>query len=603
MTKKSHKHAATLEKGTEIQARLLHIQKTKAICEAEDGSSIRFLVRIPPEARKVMLKNSQPSMLTLSVKKKISNAFYSATLKKKAPSAMTLEMRVKQENFLRTAFSSQLIDSLNGFLEKRSGAPSGHQDLRDMLFVTIDGADARDFDDAIFVRKMKSQWKLFVAIADVTYYVTTSKKKNEDSVDAEARKRGNSFYFPNSVIPMLPPILSNTLCSLKPFEDRLAIVCELTLSLTGTVKKSRFYEARINSHARLTYEEVQAAFFAGSSEQKEAFRARPHGEAIEAMLASAFELAGLLGKKRQKRGSLFFINQEPCYHFDKDKMPDAISVSHHYEASNLIEEFMIAANEACAVFLTERNVPFLYRIHPAPTEEALIPLFRCLAANFSDILPKAVRVQKRPLEPTDYPDILEHAATSEDRLVLSKILMRGMPKAVYAPVNTGHFGLASDFYCHFTSPIRRYADIVVHRALKYCLGHTETPLPTGKKLAFIGEKLNLQERKAQRCEWEIQRLLNASFMEKQRHKIYTAVINSITSFGVFVTLKELPVEGLIFMEHIATFADRIELQTQQILTKKGRIRYRIGSLLPVRVHQVNKHDGKISFVPVREEHP
>ncbi|MBO4369576.1 MAG: VacB/RNase II family 3'-5' exoribonuclease [Desulfovibrio sp.] len=593
---KASKNDAIIPHGTKKNVRIVSIQKRTLLC-AEDGKpDITYSL---PKGGKKPKPSCIGKTLSILVGKPISQNHYKAYLPQRQPTVKDIERYIKRTFFLPDSFSDAIKEQVERHAQQTPPL-SKRRDLRTCHFVTIDGSDARDFDDAIFVQKRKTFWRLSVAIADVTHFVPSAKRKSQENLDTEAYNRGNSFYFPKSVVPMLPNVLSTDLCSLKPFQDRLAIVCDIVLTPHGKVKKWDFYEALIRSHARLTYEEVERVFFEDTPSEVEAFLARPDGEALFAMLKDACALAKIVRNKRLARGSLFFESEEADYQFDTHGRPIVIDFARHTEANNLIEEYMILANEACARFLQEKEVPFLYRVHQEPNQNAMDDLEAKLRLLNPSLLPKEVMKRKRPLSPSDFPALISACNDIPLSHLFTKLFLRAMPKAGYSPVNYGHFGLASEAYCHFTSPIRRYADILVHRALKYCLGTGNDPLPTGKKLEYMAFHLNDQEKTAQECERKTLKHLNCLLLSNALGEVFDAFITSIMSFGVFVSVQGKPIEGLIMREDIAKESDTLDTERQEIRDAKGNVRFRFGDRIRVTLHHVSIKEGHINFVLAKQ---
>ncbi|MDO5484670.1 MAG: VacB/RNase II family 3'-5' exoribonuclease, partial [Desulfovibrionaceae bacterium] len=427
----------------------------------------------------------------------------------------------------------------------------GREDLRHLPLVTIDGADARDFDDAIHVERQGRGWLLRVAIADVSHYVRPARGKRP-CLDAEAQARGNSWYFPRSVEPMLPPALSNGLCSLKPGEDRLAVLAEIPFSPQGLPGQARFALAVMRSAARLTYDTVKACLLDSDSAALARLRAETQGAEVLAMLEEAFALYAVLRKQRQERGSLDFDLPDPDYSFDAQGRVTAIAHARRHDAHRLIEEFMIAANEAVARHLAAAGLPFLYRVHPAPEEGRLQDMLESLRATAADCLyslPVGAG-RRRGLTAADLQTILGAAKGSAREFLVNRLCLRSLSQARYQPGNEGHFGLASEAYCHFTSPIRRYADLLVHRALKTALGHAVGPVPAGQKLLRVADQLNRRERAALDCEREMARRLGCLALRGREGERFQGVVSGMMDFGLFVELDQMPVEGMIRVEDL-----------------------------------------------------
>ncbi|WFS61943.1 ribonuclease R [Pseudodesulfovibrio thermohalotolerans] len=443
------------------------------------------------------------------------------------------EALVKSNHNIRTRFPSGAA----GQAEKLPVEPSrkdfeGRRDLMDKPFVTIDGATAKDFDDAVLVERLKKGYRLWVAIADVSHYVPEG-----SPLDREALERGNSYYFPRSVEPMFPERLSNGLCSLNPGVPRLTVVVRMDTDETGRTREADVFPAVIRSHARLTYSQVRDAVIEKIAEARNGMEP----EVLE-MLELAEELARKINRLRSRRGSLDFDLPEPEIFFDVHGETSDIRPKQRNFAHQLIEEFMIAANEAVARFLIERDLPCLFRIHPPADEEKLKNLFRLLSrTDKSVVMPKEITPKSLQM--------LVAAMTGTDKeYIVNRMLLRSMKQAKYSPDNEGHFGLASEEYAHFTSPIRRYADLVVHRLVKAAFKEGDgapVPVPGRKKLLNVANHLSSRERVAMDAEREILKRVTVLFMRDKVGETFNGVISHITDFGFYVELKEVMAEGLI----------------------------------------------------------
>ncbi|MDE7241672.1 MAG: VacB/RNase II family 3'-5' exoribonuclease [Desulfovibrio sp.] len=477
---------------------------------------------------------------------------------------------------------------------------AGREDVRHLPLVTIDGADARDFDDAVHVERRGKGWLLRVAIADVSHYVRPGRGQPgaTGALDAEALSRGNSWYFPRSVEPMLPPALSNGLCSLRPEEDRLAMLVELPLDEAGRPGKPRFAPVVMRSAARLTYDAVRDAVLDRDEAARRAIGQQPRGEAVLAMLDEAFALYRVLRKARTARGSLDFDLPEARYDFGQDGRVTGVGVVERHDAHRLIEEFMIAANEAVARWLGDKGEPeFLYRVHPEPDAERLEALYTTLEATALESLPPALRVNGKP-EASALREILARAQGTPQEYVVNRLSLRALPQARYQPDNIGHFGLASTAYCHFTSPIRRYADLLVHRALKAALGMPCGELPAGQRLLRIGDQLNRRERAAMESEREMARRLACLSLAGREGERLEGVISGVTPFGIFVELAGMPVEGMIRLEDLTDDwyvhdPDRACLRGE----RGGRV-WKLGQPVEVRLEEVDMGRLEIRLLPL-----
>lgn len=443
-------------------------------------------------------------------------------------------------------------------------------DLRFMEFVTIDGATARDFDDAVYVEEQGNGWRLWVAIADVAHYVRPG-----SAMDKEALERSNSYYFPQSVEPMLPEALSNGLCSLNPRVPRLAMVAEMYIHADGSPGKCKFYPAIIESKARLTYGQVNRALLLKDEEERLVLRP------VLPMLERAEGLARVLSANRKERGSLDFDLPEPELAFNIYGETVDIRRKVRHFGHQIIEEFMIAANEAVARFLTEKEADFLYRVHPEPEPEKLTALFKALTrTDLALTMPKSASA-------AGLQSILHKAHGSAQEFLISRLTLRTMMQARYSPDHEGHFGLASGCYCHFTSPIRRYADLVVHRALKRALGFDPGPTPAGGKLLAIADQLNVNERKAMEAEREILKRLTVLFLRGRVGEEFTGVISSILDFGFFVELNEVLADGMVRLSSLDDDYYAYIPERQELLGERTGRMFRLGQPVKVRLAEVN----------------
>ena len=476
----------------------------------------------------------------------------------------------------------ELLEQIEGLsAEVPEKAKEGREDLRDVPLVTIDGADARDFDDAVFCAKTTKGWRLLVAIADVSAYV-----EKDSPLDKEAYLRSTSVYFPDRVVPMLPEVLSNGLCSINPKVDRLCMVCEMYFDPQGKMFRSRFFEGVMNSHARLTYDQVGAMLIDNDQALKEEFaHVLPHLEDLHGLYK-------VLHAARAVRGAIDFDTTETRFKFDENgKVAEVVPLVRH-DAHRLIEECMLAANVAAARFLLKNKIPALYRVHERPSEEKL--------SDLGQFLRELGLSLKGGLEPTakDYAELLEQVKTRADYHVIQTVLLRSMMQAVYTDENVGHFGLAFEAYAHFTSPIRRYPDLMVHRAIRHVLrnGSAKGFAYTDKDLAHMGEHCSLCERRADDASRDSADALKCYFMLDKVGESFQGTISGVNSFGLFVELDEIFITGLI---HI-TALDRDYFIFDPIghrLTgeRSGKV-YRLGDRIKVRVAAVNMEDRKIDFV-------
>jgi len=462
------------------------------------------------------------------------------------------------------------------------GAVAGRLDLRALPIVTIDGENARDFDDAVLVEPTADGFLLTVAVADVSHYVRAG-----SALDREARARGTSVYFPDRVIPMLPEELSNGICSLRPGEDRLAKVVRLTCDARGRVRTATFADGIIRSAARLTYTDVRQAL----ADRDPAVRARL-GPLI-GPLETAETLARLLMARRRKRGSIDFDLPEAEVILDLRGRPEQIVRAERSIAHRMIEEFMLAANEAVARELARRKLPSLHRVHEAPGPDAVESL-REFLGGFG----LRLKLEDDRPTPAAFQAVLEQVAGRPEERLVNTVLLRSMQQARYAAEPLGHFGLATDCYTHFTSPIRRYPDLIVHRILGVALGDGGT-VPTD--LAVIGEESSRRERIAMEAEREIVQLKKIQFMRDKVGETYSGFVSGVMPFGFFVELTEFFVDGLV---HVTALGDDYyeHVEAQHVLRgRRTRRSFRVGDPVRVVVAGVSVERRQIDFTLAGEE--
>ncbi|WP_104400367.1 ribonuclease R [Vibrio penaeicida] len=468
-------------------------------------------------------------------------------------------------------------------------AKKGRVDLRELPLVTIDGEDARDFDDAVYCEAKRSGgWRLWVAIADVSYYV-----RPNTALDKEAINRGNSVYFPSQVVPMLPEVLSNGLCSLNPQVDRLCMVCEMTISASGKLSGYKHYEAVMNSHARLTYNKV-GAILDGDEELRERYKP------LVSHLEELHKMYGVLKQARDSRGAIEFETVEAKFIFNPDRKIDRIEPVVRNDAHKIIEECMILANIASASLVEKAKEPSLYRIHETPGEERL--------QGFRDFLGELGLNLTGGLEPspTDYASLMKQIGERQDKELIQTMLLRSMKQAVYNADNAGHFGLALKRYAHFTSPIRRYPDLLLHRAIKYLIAkeegrNTERWTPTGgfhysfDDMDVYGEQCSMTERRADDATRDVSDWLKCEYMQDHVGEELDGVIANVTGFGFFVRLTELHIDGLVHISSLANDYYQFDPIGQRLIGESFGNIYRLGDAVKVKVLSVNLDDRQIDF--------
>ncbi|XDZ03057.1 ribonuclease R [Marinomonas polaris] len=475
-------------------------------------------------------------------------------------------------------------------------------DLRDTPFVTIDGEDARDFDDAVYCEKTPGGWKLFVAIADVSHYV-----KKDTALDEEAIVRGNSVYFPGRVIPMLPEVLSNGLCSLNPDVDRLAMVAEVSLTTKGKMRGFKFYEGIIRSHARLTYSKV--AKMIDDEPEEQGIELRERYASIVSHIDDLKGLYHVLKGSRDERGAMEFDTIETRMVFDENSKIEHIIPVERNDAHKLIEECMLCANVAAAELLISADLPALFRVHEGPKDDRLLTL-----RTYLGLLGLELTGGTKPT-PADYAALSESIKERADVRSIQTMMLRSMSQAVYQADNLGHFGLNYEAYTHFTSPIRRYPDLLVHRAIRYLIrgegrptvrqAHRVAGSPELKERKIygythadmdgLGDSCSLTERRADEATRDVEAWLKCQYVEQHLGEPFEGVVTAVTSFGLFVELQGLFVDGLVHISGLGQDYFVHDMEHQAIIGERtGRV-FRLGDTLKVRVSSVNLEQRKIDL--------
>ena len=493
-----------------------------------------------------------------------------------ADPGMEIEIALRKHD-LPFEFSAKVEAEAGKFPDEvKKSEYAKREDLRDLPFVTIDGETAKDFDDAVFAEKKGKEWRLLVAIADVSHYV-----KPGSALDREAMERGNSVYFPRRVIPMLPENLSNGLCSLNPEVDRLAMVCDMDITLRGNIKAYRFYPAVFRSKARLTYTQVWD-WLSGTAKAQSAVHV-----SLQPMLQTLYALFKALSKTRNQRGAIDFETNETMMLFNDQGKIDSIVPTERNDAHRLIEECMLAANVSAAAFLHEHKQKCLFRVHEGPTPEKLEGL-RNFLKEFSLALPGGNQPASK-----DYGTLLSEVHDRPDAQLIQTIMLRSLRQAMYSPDDVGHFGLSYEHYTHFTSPIRRYPDLLVHRAIKAILGGK--PYSPGD-WDQIGLHCSMTERRADEATRDVVNWLKCYHMREHIGEEFEGTISSVVPFGVFVALDAIYVEGLVHVSELGEDYFQFDGMKHQMLGERTGQRFRLGDRLRIRVVRADLETGRIDFV-------
>ncbi|RNC78300.1 ribonuclease R [Piscirickettsia salmonis] len=474
------------------------------------------------------------------------------------------------------AVQEQVQDFGEEVLEKDK---KGRVDLRELPLVTIDGEDARDFDDAVYCEeKVSGGWRLYVAIADVSHYV-----RKGSALDKEALKRGNSVYFSGRVVPMLPEILSNGLCSLNPHVDRLCMVSEITISAAGRLSGYKFYPALMRSHARLTYTDVSQILEHDDTRLKEKYRALvPH-------LHSLYTMYQVLLKRREERGALDFETTELKVLFRSDRKIEKIVPSARNEAHRLIEECMLCANVATARFLRKHELAALYRVHEGPKADKVVDV-RQFFSELGLNLPGGSKPS-----PQDYAMALKSIQGRDDFHVVQTVLLRSLMQAVYSPEEKGHFGLAYPAYTHFTSPIRRYPDLLVHRIIRHQLGLTGGVSYSEEKMLEYGEHCSMTERRADEATRDALDALKCEYMLDKIGEQFVGTISAVTHFGIFVQIKDVYIEGLVHVSQLQGDYYHFDGTRHCLMGERTKRCYTLGDEVEIVVANVNLDTKMIDF--------
>jgi ribonuclease R len=463
---------------------------------------------------------------------------------------------------------------------------AGRLDLRSTPLVTIDGEDARDFDDAVYAEPTQDGFRLVVAIADVSHYVRPG-----TALDDEAVKRATSVYFPGFVVPMLPETLSNGICSLNPKVERLCMVCDMQVNREGEVTRSQFHAAVMRSHARLTYARVwQALGEKNADARAELADVLPHLEHLH-------QLYRILAKARQRRGAIDFDSREVKFRLDKAGAVEQMGAEPRNDAHKLIEECMIAANVEAAKFLDKRKIPALYRVHAPPPESRYEDLLEFLR-EFHLTLPPHAQVR-----PGDFSALLKKVKKRVDAGLIESVLLRSQSLAIYSPQNSGHFGLALDAYAHFTSPIRRYPDLLVHRAIRFALakGKPSEYTYSPAEMANLATHCSHNERRADEAERDVDERYKCAWMEKHVGSEFDGVVSGVTSFGLFVELTQSQVSGLVHITQLPNDYYHFDPVRHLLAGERRGLKFRLGDAVRVQVLRASLEDRKIDFKLAQSE--
>jgi ribonuclease R len=467
-------------------------------------------------------------------------------------------------------------------LTVQADALAGRVDLRGLPLVTIDGEDAKDFDDAVWCEATGDGFRVIVAIADVAHYVRPG-----SALDAEAINRATSVYFPGFVVPMLPETLSNGICSLNPGVDRLCLACEIHIDAAGEIRDARFFDAVMHSHARLTYTQVWNAIGEGVPPEQQA-EARVQVGARLAEIGRLHRLYRVLARARHKRGAIEFESGEVRFVLDQRGEVVQAGMLQRNDAHRLIEECMIAANVAAARLLEARRVPAMFRVHAPPPEQKYADLLEFLK-EFGLRLPAWSRVT-----PADFARLIERVRERPDAALLESVLLRSQSLAVYSPENGGHFGLALQAYAHFTSPIRRYPDLLVHRAIKHAV-HGAPHAYSPAQMAKLALQCSERERRADEAEREVDERYRAAWMEQHVGGTFEGTVSGVTSFGLFVELDDSKVNGLIHVTQLPyDFYHFDPVRKTLSGERRGRV-FRLGDRLSIVVLKASLEERKIDF--------
>ncbi len=497
---------------------------------------------------------------------------------------MEIEIAIHSHG-LPAEFSAEVVEQAQALGESvREEDKQGRVDFRDTPLVTIDGADARDFDDAVYCEprgdNAKDGWRLLVAIADVAHYVPLN-----SALDESAYERATSVYFPGRVVPMLPEEISNGLCSINPDVDRLCMVCEMMVNREGTVDSYKFMEGVMRSHARLTYKQVATALESDNETRKEIADVFEH-------VSNLYDMYQAMDIARKQRGSIEFETTETVIEFTDEQRICHIRPSERNDAHKIIEECMIAANVCAAKYIAKSKLPCLYRDHESPTDEKLEDL-----RGFLKDLGLRLGEPQRKVTSKDYAILSEEIRERDDRNVIQTLMLRSMKQAVYKAENAGHFGLALTHYAHFTSPIRRYPDLLVHRAIKHIVNkraYRDYMYPMDH-MVKMGEHCSMNERRANEASRDAESALKCEYMLDKIGLEYHGHVSSVVPFGLFVEMTEEFVEGLVHITNLPKDFYQFDPATHQLVGEHQGLKFGLNDEVRIRVVRVDMDERKIDF--------
>lgn len=552
-----------------------YIERGVAVLEPEDKRLSQNIVLEPNSVAQFQVKSGQ--VVVVEIESYPENhrpavAKIIEILGDYADSGMEIEIAVRKHR-LPHEFRAECLKAAAKIPNKvRAADLKNRVDLRDLPLVTIDGEHSRDFDDAVYAEKVGRNYRLIVAIADVSHYVQPN-----DLIDFDARERATSVYFPRRVIPMLPENLSNGICSLNPDVERLCMVCDMTITYAGNVKSYTFYPAVMKSAGRLTYSQVWQWL---QNHKKNQYTNH---------LQTLYKLFQILQKKRHQRGAMEFETVETQMIFDANGKIECIEPIHRNDAHKLIEECMLVANVCAADFLLKNKQPALYRNHAGPTPEKLVTLREQLA-----LLGLSLAGGNDP-KPKHYGELVEKITNRPDKELLQTMLLRSMQQALYEPDNKGHFGLAYEHYVHFTSPIRRYPDLLVHRGIKAILSGKKYEIPSWQEM---GTHCSFCERRADDASRDVESWLKTYYMRDKVGEIFTGRISHMANFGIFVTLDDIYIEGMIHVSDLGEDYFNYRADLLAMVGERSGVRFSIGDSVKVKVVRADLDTSKIDLVLV-----